>query len=108
MNPFKIDPDLQAARIRNEAARLAESEFNSTVQLITSNTPKIESDSWGKQEIEARDLTKPTPLIDGLIVSRGLGETREELAAKIIANADEYAVHYANALGKYQAAIRSS
>lgn len=95
------------AQDKAKASQTALALLNETVSMITGNTPKVESDSWGKQENEARDLTKPTPLIDGLIISRGLGETREELAAKIIANADAYAIYYAKALGEYQAAIKA-
>mgnify|MGYP006875470917 CR=1 FL=1 len=80
-------------------------EFNQAIEAIKGDIPELESSSWYKQELEARNLNGPTPLIDGLIISRGLDETREELAAKIIAKADAYAIAYAKALGEYQAKL---
>lgn len=103
INEDKITP---AQRVEM-AKSLALTEFNETITMLTGNTPKVESDSWPKQEIEARDLTKQTLLIDQLIIDRGLGETREQLATKIIANADAYAPLYAKALGVYQAKIKA-
>ena len=82
-------------------------DFNNAVDVLTDNAPERESASWGKQELEARNLNSQTPLIDGLIVSRGLGEASEELAAKIIANADAYATAYAQVLGEYQAKLKA-
>lgn len=106
-----VDPEFTVqeldAKNKAEAKQLALTEFNETIATITGNTPKVESDSWPKQEIEARDLTKQTLLIDQLIIDRVLGETREQLAAKIIANADAYAPLYAKALGVYQAKIKA-
>lgn len=91
----------------DNSAQEALSEFNSSVKLLTEPAPGYESDSWVKQELEARNLSAATPLIDGLVLSRGLSETREELAAKIIANADKYTVAYASALGIYHAKIKA-
>jgi hypothetical protein len=63
--------------------------------------------SWTKQEAEARDFVKSststTPLIDALVLSRGKGESRSDLAAKIIASADVYAVKSGEIIGKAQA-----
>ena len=88
------------------AKQQALSEYESAIEAMIGKVPNTELSSWAKQETEARNLDKPTPMIDQLCISRGLGETREELAAKIIANADAYAVGYAQVLGEYQAKLK--
>jgi len=78
--------------------------FNNAVEFITTALPH-EMVSWRKQEDEARayvaDSTVSTPFIDAQVATRQL-ETKDELVAKIIANADAYQVAYASLLGKYQ------
>ncbi len=78
--------------------------FNNAVEAITSALPH-EMVSWRNQEDEARayiaDSTTATPFIDSQVATRQL-ETKDELVAKIIANADAYQVAYASLLGKYQ------
>ena len=79
--------------------------FNNSVEAITTALPH-EMVSWRKQEDEARaysaDNTVATPFIDAQLVTRDLGETKDELVAKVIANADAYQVAYATLLGKFQ------
>jgi len=79
--------------------------FSAEVHAITSNAQDHEMVSWRKQEDEARaytaDNTAATPFIDAQVATRQL-ETKDELVAKIIANADAYQVAYAKLLGKYQ------
>jgi hypothetical protein len=79
--------------------------FNDAVEAITTALPH-EMVSWRKQEDEARaynaDNTVATPFIDAQLVTRDLGETKNELIAKVIANADAYQVAYATLLGKFQ------
>jgi len=79
--------------------------FDKAVSNITTALPH-EMVSWRKQEDEARayvaDNTVATPFIDAQLVTRNLGETKEELVNKIIANADAYQIAYATLLGKYQ------
>jgi hypothetical protein len=68
--------------------------------------PKPEMDSWIKQEQEARlfatDPTASTPLIDSLVISRAMSETKAELASRIIVLADVYTLKVGEILGKYQ------
>ena len=79
--------------------------FTVDVSKITTALPH-EMVSWRKQEDEARaytaDNTVATPFIDAQLITRDLGETKDELAAKIIINADTYQVSYATLLGKSQ------
>lgn len=82
------------------------SDYEKAIEAMIGKVPNTELSSWSKQETEARNLDKPTPMIDQLIISRGQSETREQLAAKIIANADAYAVGYAQVLGEYQAKLK--
>jgi hypothetical protein len=81
--------------------------YNTTVSALVGNTDEFELTSWSIQESEARAYvasnTAITPLLSGIIIARGLGETVEQFANLIIANADAYRVAYANILGTYQA-----
>jgi len=83
--------------------------FNADVEQLSTAVPH-EMVSWRKQEDEARaflaDNTVSTPFIDAQMTTRSL-ETKDELIAKIIANADTYQVAYAQLLGKYQNLIFS-
>lgn len=96
--------------LRQEALSEALQLFNTACDAITQDAPSKEIDSWKKQEDEARawlaDNTAPTPLIDGLLTSRGLGETKAQLVQKIIDNADLWAVAYSAELGVYQSRVK--
>lgn len=97
-------------KTKKEALSKAEEAFNKQCDVITQNAPSKEIDSWKKQEDEARawsaDNTAPTPLIDGLLISRGLGETKAELVQKVIDNADLWATAYSEVLGIYQNRVK--
>ena len=79
--------------------------FNDATKAIADVLPH-EMTSWKDQEDEARayvaDNTTLTPVLDALVIARGLGETVAELANKVIANADAYRQAYYPLLGKYQ------
>lgn len=94
-------------KVAEQAKSQALQDYNQAVEAIIGQVPNTELSSWTKQETEARNLTGPTPMIDQLIISRNQGETREVLAVKIIANADAYAVGYAQVLGEYQAKLKA-
>ena len=80
--------------------------LNAIVGELASSEPV----SYTKQETEARawnnDNNTATPFIDNLLISRNLGETKQELVDKIIAKADAYQVFYASILGKFQALVK--
>ena len=86
-----------------------ENSFNNDTLKITTALPH-EMTSWGKQVSQARawvaDNTVLTPFIDNLLTARSLGETKEILVGKIIANADAYEIAYAKLLGKFQKLTR--
>ena len=90
---------------KNRKSEIITLDFNNSVEAITTALPH-EMVSWRKQEDEARaysaDNTVATPFIDAQLVTRDLGETKDELVAKVIANADAYQVAYATLLGKFQ------
>lgn len=98
--------EVQAAT-NQQTKQQALDEYNAAMEAMIGKVPNTELSSWAKQETEARNLAGATPLIDGLIVSRGLAETREELAAKIIANSNAYTAGYAQVLGAYQAKLKA-
>jgi hypothetical protein len=81
--------------------------YNTAISSLVGTTDQYELASWAKQEEEARAYiasnTAITPLLSGMIVYRGLGETVLDLSNKIIAKADAYQVAYASILGTYQA-----
>lgn len=70
----------------------------------------FEVTSYETQVLEAlsyiKDNSFSTPLIDGLLTSRGFGETKDELVAKIIAKHEIYVVKFAELLGKFQNLIK--
>jgi hypothetical protein len=92
-----------------KATKLAEviATYNTAISALVGTTDQYELASWAKQEEEARayvsDNAVITPLLSGMIVARGLGETVLDLAHKIIAKADAYQAAYALILGTYQA-----
>lgn len=71
--------------------------------LTTANS--YEAVSWAKQEAQSRawivDNSTVTPIIDALLLTRNMGETKEELINKIIAKADAYETLYGQILGKF-------
>lgn len=84
-----------------------EKEYRIGLVQLSGSISTSEMSSWSKQEEEARNLDKPTPLIDSIIVSRGFGETREEFAAKVIAKADYYSTEYGKLLGNYHNKVKA-
>jgi len=58
------------------------------------------------QEEQARawnvDNTVATPIIDVILASRNLGETKQQFVDIIISNADAYETAYGTMLGKFQ------
>ena len=97
----------EAKKSKYEEIKLAQTKaLNSVMGEVAS----FESASYTKQEIEARawnsDNNTSTPFIDNLLISRNLGETKQELVDKIIAKADAYQVFYASMLGKFQALVK--
>jgi hypothetical protein len=94
---------------QSKATKLAEvtATYNTAISSLVGITDQYELTSWAKQEEEARAYiesnTSLTPLLSGMVVSRGIGETVLDLAHKIIAKADAYQVAYASILGTYQA-----
>lgn len=104
-NPFEFPQTLAEAKSKKLNAINAEYEQN---VLNIANVGKDEMATWPKQEAEAKawlaDNSSATPVIDNLLIGRSaLGESKAELVAKIIANADAYSVAYPKVLGLYQA-----
>lgn len=89
---------------------LINGKHSEAVRDVIGFVPNEELASWPKQEEQARallvDSTVSTPMIDGLIFARGLGETREGFATLVVQNADAYASAYASILGNYQAKMK--
>jgi hypothetical protein len=94
--------------VQAKSAKLAEvtETYNTSITALVGNTDQYELTSWSTQEAEARAYitsnTSITPLLSGMVVARGLGETVLQFANLIIANADAYRNAYATILGTYQ------
>lgn len=90
-----------------KAAKLTEinAACDAEIEAIKVSYPDTEVMTWDKQEGEARalvlDATADTLLIDSIASARGLD--RVELANRIIANADQFAMASGASLGKRQA-----
>ena len=89
-----------------KVAKLAEinAACDAEIGAIKATYPDTEVMTWDKQEREARallaDAAAVTPLIDAIASARGLD--RVELANRIIAHADQFAVASGASLGKRQ------
>lgn len=85
--------------------------FKTDCDALTGGVPVDEALSWKKQEERAReylaDTTQQSPQLEALALSRGLGETVEQLAVKIVTNADNYEMAHLTILGEYQAAKKA-
>ena len=81
------DPVLELAHKKQQILLYLYSKVNVLYQALLSNYSVLEKESWAQQEAEARALLAvQTPLIDALCAVRGC--SRDELALKIVANAD--------------------
>jgi len=67
--------------------------------------------SWDKQEQRARtflaDTTIPSTFLQTLATARGYGETSEQLATKIVENAEAYELLYLEVLGQHQSKVKA-
>lgn len=113
VNP-KTAAELAAERlVQTKAKALSEAltTFNAGVAELVKGIPDTERESWGKQEHEARNvLADPTfqaSYLGQLAISRGLNETTEELAVKVMANVSVYETAHAKLLGEYQSRIKA-
>ena len=81
------DPILELASKKKQILFHLYSKVNSIYQQLLSGYSVLEKESWTQQETEARTLLSvKTPLIDALCAVRGC--SRDELAQRIVANAD--------------------
>lgn len=96
-------PDMDKAAVIQ--AEIISEAFDRAANNIIAQYPAIERDSWPKQEAEARaylaDTTSPTPLLTAIATARGISVA--DLAARVIANADVYAVAGGEIIGRKQA-----
>lgn len=112
IKPIKPTPEQQAKAIEKQKRlmRLEVNEKYRKLLLAKSDefAPAPERETWQQQLNEAMAYLSAaaskkadvfTPMIDTLIVSRGLEETKEELAQKILANATTYGQAIAEILG---------
>lgn len=108
-----IDDDIyNAIQEQLEKQRVTEikDKYNKQLQnLLDSYALVSERETWAQQfneasaylsATQAKKYSIMTPLIDSLIISRGLNETKEELANKIIQNNQECSLAIAELLGK--------
>lgn len=82
-------------------------QYESAIKEMVGDIDNTEMASWTKQEAEARawmaDNNAVTTIVDNLLIGRNMGESKAEIATKIITKADGYAVAYAQVLGMYHA-----
>lgn len=78
--------------------------YESEFAAIKAQYPDSERESWPVQLSEsaalADDAQAPTPFLDALLVARGFGETKAELAAKVQAKNLAYSTMSASLTGK--------
>ena len=90
---------------KNMQKNIILNEFNKAVAKLSDVTPH-EMTSWRKQEEQSRayvaDNSVVTPMLDAIIESRGLSESKVDFATLVIDYADAYEASYGALLGKYQ------
>lgn len=92
---------------KNKRAKTAEIDaaYTAAIAVISASYPETERTSWAKQEAEARawttSLAAPTPLLSAIATARGT--TLVDICARVIANADAYALYAGGVIGKRQA-----
>ena len=88
-----------------------EKKFIADVQGIAGRVSMNEVVSWDKQEQRARtflaDTTIPSTFLQTLATARGYGETSEQLATKIVENAEAYELLYLVVLGQHQSKVKA-
>jgi len=81
-----------------------QAEFDKQVSMLSTAMPH-EMTSWRKQEEQARawnaDNAVATPIIDAILATRNLGETKQQFVDIVIRNADAYESQYGAMLGKF-------
>ena len=103
----KYVPDMDAeAKAEKESALVnANTEYENQVKALTTGIPESEKLTWTKQEQEARaylaDSSAVTPLLDGIVASRGVD--KDYLVLKVIEKADMYATTIGYLIGYRQA-----
>lgn len=84
--------------------------FSEEVAELVKGIPETERESWSKQEYEAKNvLADPSfqaPYLEQLALSRGLNESKVELAGKVMNNVAVYELAHAKLLGEYQKKIK--
>jgi len=80
-------------------------DYQSELNAILRDYPEAETQTWDKQESEARayqaNSSSPTPLIDAIAASRNMD--KNELVQRVIAKADAWIALSGSATGKRQA-----
>lgn len=103
---YNLSIETKLANAKSEAKDRVKTGYTESFKALVGEVNFYELSSWTKQESQARayiaDNLSITPLLDGLLLSRNLGETKLELANKIIAAADAYEVAFSAILGQYQ------
>ena len=103
-----IFQDFPEAELLAAAKRLAQCRINQAYEaefdVIKQQYPDAERESWPIQLSEAAALAEdpqaPAPFLDALLVARGFGETRTELAAKVQAKNVAYSTLSVGLTGK--------
>lgn len=102
------NPTLEQARLSRQSKLT--NDFNTAVVALSDAQPH-EMASWRKQEEQARawnaDNTIATPIIDAILATRNLGETKQQFVDIVISNADAYETAYGTMLGKFQNLIKA-
>jgi hypothetical protein len=103
-------PVLSLDALKNGALAGINRDYEAEFAAIKAQYPDAERESWPIQLSEAAALAEdpqaPTPFLDALLLARGFGETKAELAAKVQAKNQAYSVLSASLTGKRHALER--
>ena len=108
---WDVDTEWQLAITKEKAIAQARQEYTKAIKTIKDASPSEEVGTWSQQALEANafvaDSEATTPLLNSLVVSRSKGETKQELAEKIINHHKAYGSVVGEALGKMQSQIKA-
>jgi hypothetical protein len=103
-DPLPVIPAPSADEMKASALSRINAAYQSSVDALTAGYPAGEIASWPKQEAEARAWLShnsvSTPWMDAAVAARGI--TKDDLAAKIIGNADLFTASSGQLSGKRQ------
>jgi len=109
--PDEVHQEIHSAGVDYQKAQIISATSEAVQTMLDSLAPLHERNTWEVQYIEAlaykSSKKSSTPFIDALLEARSLGETKEELVAKILIKAEATNIKIAKLVGKQAAQLKT-